>query len=115
MNLITVCLALIGIPARKAWNSWQQRRTDAKILNRLANATKEQIKKRKDEHERCAICIKFMSSAKVTQCGHYFHYNCLRKCLHKNASNTCPLCRKPMGLIKEQNEGNVARNVTVSP
>ncbi len=112
--MTTVYLAIIGIPARKAWNSWQQRRTDAKILNKLADATKKQTKKQKDENECCAICRKYMSSAKVTQCGHYFHYNCLRNWLHKSASDTCPMCKKPMGLIKEKNEGNVARNVAVS-
>ena len=62
---------LIGIPARKAWNSWQQRRTDAKILNRLANATKEQIKKRKDEHERCKNKIHVERKGDTIDDGHF--------------------------------------------
>ncbi len=68
MFLTTVIgLVLTWIPTIKAWNPWQQRRTDAKILNK-----------------------------------------------HANDTETNGIDKKPMGLIKEKNEGNVARNVAVS-
>ncbi|CAL4061532.1 unnamed protein product [Meganyctiphanes norvegica] len=39
----------------------------------------------------CAICLYFMSSARVTPCFHYFHADCLRQCLRE--SNKCPICQ----------------------
>lgn len=41
----------------------------------------------------CAVCLGSMKSARVTPCAHYFHADCLRRCLA--ASDRCPICVRP--------------------
>lgn len=38
----------------------------------------------------CAVCLGAMRSARVTPCAHFFHADCLRKCLAN--SDRCPIC-----------------------
>ncbi|XP_056006562.1 RING finger protein 145-like [Ostrea edulis] len=63
------------------------RRDAFKKLNVLETATNEQIQKCDDV---CSICIRQMSSAKITPCGHLFHETCLKKWIY--VRDSCPLC-----------------------
>lgn len=41
---------------------------------------------------KCAICLDdIIRNAKITQCGHIFHNNCL--CNWSKIKNNCPVCR----------------------
>lgn len=53
--------------------------------------------KRKDV---CAICFSELSSqeARITQCGHIYHFTCLRKWLY--LQDTCPLCHQQISSSK---------------
>ncbi|XP_047495282.1 protein TRC8 homolog isoform X3 [Penaeus chinensis] len=39
----------------------------------------------------CAICLTPMTCARITPCQHFFHADCLRRCL--KGSNKCPICQ----------------------
>lgn len=41
----------------------------------------------------CAVCLGTMKSARVTPCAHFFHADCLRRCLA--TSDRCPICVRP--------------------
>lgn len=99
-NELVYCMISILVPAIRNYNDWQRRREDGQKLNGLDDATKEQLKIHKDQDGVCPICLKFMSSAKITRCGHYFHYSCLRKLLLGTTS--CPMCRRK--IIRNEGE-----------
>jgi uncharacterized membrane protein len=46
----------------------------------------------KKHSEPCPVCLVTMVSAKITQCGHIFHEDCLDLCLQRKP--TCPVCRQ---------------------
>ncbi|XP_068246925.1 protein TRC8 homolog [Palaemon carinicauda] len=39
----------------------------------------------------CAVCLTAMSCARITPCQHFFHADCLRRCLKE--SYKCPICQ----------------------
>ncbi|KAK7076390.1 hypothetical protein SK128_007187, partial [Halocaridina rubra] len=39
----------------------------------------------------CAICLTIMTCARITPCQHFFHADCLRRCLKE--SYKCPICQ----------------------
>nr|XP_045609983.1 uncharacterized protein LOC123765449 isoform X1 [Procambarus clarkii]XP_045609984.1 uncharacterized protein LOC123765449 isoform X1 [Procambarus clarkii] len=45
----------------------------------------------RDHDDVCAICLARMSCARITQCQHFFHADCLRRCLKE--SHKCPICQ----------------------
>ncbi|KAK8749561.1 hypothetical protein OTU49_015432 [Cherax quadricarinatus] len=45
----------------------------------------------RDHDDVCAICLTHMSCARITQCQHFFHADCLRRCLKE--SHKCPICQ----------------------
>ena len=45
---------------------------------------------RVNKHETCSICLS-PSTDSALQCGHGFHWDCVREWLDSN--NTCPICR----------------------
>ncbi|XP_045502678.1 uncharacterized protein LOC123699707 [Colias croceus] len=59
-------------------------------LARFRRATVEELSTLEDV---CAVCLGAMKSARVTPCAHFFHADCLRKCLA--ASDRCPICVRP--------------------
>ncbi|XP_026760560.2 uncharacterized protein LOC113519628 [Galleria mellonella] len=59
-------------------------------LARFRRATAEELATLEDV---CAVCLGSMRSARVTPCAHFFHADCLRKCLA--ASDRCPICVRP--------------------
>ncbi|XP_056006564.1 RING finger protein 145-like isoform X2 [Ostrea edulis] len=67
------------------------RRDAVKKLNALETATNEQIRNCDDV---CSICIRQMSSAKITPCGHLFHETCLKKWIC--VRDSCPLCLRKL-------------------
>ncbi|CAC5380738.1 RNF145 [Mytilus coruscus] len=68
------------------WNELKRRRTAVHRLSFLQNATQEQLHLFNDV---CAICLRNMTSAKITPCNHYFHESCFKKMviLERNVSN----------------------------
>lgn len=81
------------------WKTFLSRRNAMKKLKQLSDATKDELENLQDL---CAICFESMSSAKVTQCGHYFHASCLQKWLYRQS--TCPLCHKDILLISNEKD-----------
>ncbi|KFM79084.1 Protein TRC8-like protein, partial [Stegodyphus mimosarum] len=77
----------IWVQTTKIWESHLLRQSAKQDLSFLQDATKEQLKNKKDV---CPICFQELITAKVTTCNHFFHKICLRKWL--NEQNTCPLC-----------------------
>ncbi|KAG7160514.1 uncharacterized protein LOC121876290 [Homarus americanus] len=51
-------------------------------------ATRSEVK---DHDDVCAICLTPMTCARITPCQHFFHADCLRRCLKE--SNKCPICQ----------------------
>lgn len=80
----------IWCEAQKGFRIYCQRKTASKKIMSLSDATEEQLKSRNDDV--CSICYEGLESAKVTNCGHYFHAVCLRKWLY--VQNTCPMCHE---------------------
>lgn len=59
-------------------------------LSKFRRATTEELSTLEDV---CAVCLGTMRHARVTPCAHFFHADCLRKCL--SASDRCPICVRP--------------------
>lgn len=59
-------------------------------LARFRRATTDELATLEDV---CAVCLGTMKSARVTPCAHFFHADCLRKCLAN--SDRCPICVRP--------------------
>ncbi|KAL4703268.1 hypothetical protein ACJJTC_009243 [Scirpophaga incertulas] len=59
-------------------------------LVKFRRATAEELSMLEDV---CAVCLGNMSSARVTPCAHFFHADCLRRCL--TTSDRCPICVRP--------------------
>lgn len=59
-------------------------------LARFRRATPDELSTLEDV---CAVCLGTMKSARVTPCAHFFHADCLRRCLA--ASDRCPICVRP--------------------
>ncbi|KAK4314029.1 hypothetical protein Pmani_014648 [Petrolisthes manimaculis] len=51
-------------------------------------ATQSEVQQHDDV---CAVCLTPMTSARVTPCQHFFHADCLRRCLKE--SYKCPICQ----------------------
>ena len=96
----------IWVKAGDAWTIFIARRTAAVKLSFLANATKEELEERE---EPCPICLDSMVEAKVTQCRHLFHSNCLRKWLYIRAS--CPLCHQDVLVNKVKEDWQLLQNL----
>lgn len=59
-------------------------------LARFRRATTEELSTLEDV---CAVCLGTMKAARVTPCAHFFHADCLRRCL--STSDRCPICVRP--------------------
>ncbi|KAI5643197.1 zinc finger, c3HC4 type (RING finger) domain-containing protein [Phthorimaea operculella] len=59
-------------------------------LSRFRRATPEELSTLEDV---CAVCLGSMKSARVTPCAHFFHADCLRRCLA--TTDRCPICVRP--------------------
>lgn len=60
------------------------------VLSRFRRATSLELSSLEDV---CAVCLTPMRAARVTPCAHYFHADCLRRCLAE--SDRCPICVRP--------------------
>ncbi|KAJ1406750.1 Zinc finger, RING-type [Sesbania bispinosa] len=71
----------------------------------LPDATTEELRAYDDE---CAICREPMAKAKKLNCNHLFHLACLRSWLDQGLTEmyTCPTCRKPLFVGRQENETN---------
>ncbi|KAM7376323.1 hypothetical protein PAMP_006065 [Pampus punctatissimus] len=79
----------VWLRAQSGWRSFLLRQEAAKKINSLPRATAQQLQQHNDV---CSICFQEMSSAVITNCGHFFHGNCLRKWLY--VQETCPMCHQ---------------------
>jgi E3 ubiquitin-protein ligase RNF139 len=86
---ILYCYDKIWERLHGAWKKFLLRKDAMKKLNALKTATREKIQ---DYDDVCSICIRQMSSAKITPCGHLFHETCLKKWIY--VRDSCPLCNK---------------------
>lgn len=69
----------IWFVAKAGWSTFMQRRMAVKKIDKLHDATAEELASLEDV---CAICYHQMENAKFTPCKHYFHAICLRKWLY---------------------------------
>lgn len=72
---------------REAWSKLMEARG---LLTRFRRAASAELATLEDV---CAVCLGSMKAARVTPCAHYFHADCLRRCLV--ASDRCPICVRP--------------------
>lgn len=63
----------------EGWRIFIQRRTAVNKIESLTDATIIQLSEFNDV---CAICRQKMKSAKITNCNHYFHSECLLKWIY---------------------------------
>jgi hypothetical protein len=42
----------------------------------------------------CMVCFEDMTEAALLPCKHFFHEECLRQWIIKNANHFCPKCKK---------------------
>ena len=64
-----------------------------KLLSRVdmfPEATDEEIHKASDK---CIFCLDQLTKAKRINCGHLFHYKCLRGYFENSSNPKCPTCR----------------------
>ena len=59
------------------------------------------IKKGELLENECVICLNEMKEHILLNCNHKFHMNCLATWLMNNRNKTCPLCRIPDIIVKE--------------
>lgn len=93
VNLVILCLNTFVTYQRmtERFGEYKRRKAAVRRLALLADATKEQLESFEDV---CAICLRGMTSAKVTPCRHLFHSSCLKKWTY--VRETCPLCNKTL-------------------
>merc|ERR1711871_890909 len=75
----------------KKYNTFRQYRAlVANMDSRFPDATPEQL-----ADEECVICREPMTEGKVLDCGHVFHFRCIRKWLAYPQGDfpRCPHCR----------------------
>ena len=101
--LIIHCYFNVWQRLQVGWKSYLLRREASKKVDRLRDATKEELETLNDI---CCVCYQSMSQAKITNCGHYFHAICLRKWLY--VQEKCPMCHKEIQYenIVETDPGN---------
>jgi hypothetical protein len=58
-----------------------------------------------DTESPCAVCLYEGSNNAALQCGHTFHWACVRPWL--DMRNTCPLCKRTQSRICLDDKGNV--------
>lgn len=73
--------------AWKGWSTFSKRRMASIKINCLRDATREELIELDDL---CSICFQKFDQAKITDCNHYFHANCLTRWLY--FQDTCPIC-----------------------
>ncbi|XP_023333019.1 RING finger protein 145 isoform X3 [Eurytemora carolleeae] len=88
------------------WATYMSRRETKKRLSELLDATNDELEAHADV---CIICYMQMQSAKKTECGHFFHSNCLKRWLY--VQDNCPMCRAPIiHLINDEHNENSAQD-----
>jgi len=86
--LILACFFNIRLKYRElSDNHITPLKQELSILSAYRQASFTELAKHDDV---CAVCLYFMSSARVTPCFHFFHADCLRRCLRE--SSKCPIC-----------------------
>jgi len=59
-------------------------------VKRFPDATPEEIAEANDV---CIFCLDHLEEAKKINCGHLFHYHCLREYFETSSNPKCPTCR----------------------
>ncbi|KAJ8557152.1 hypothetical protein K7X08_002777 [Anisodus acutangulus] len=66
-----------------------------KVISELLKQRKYQSTKMHDVNDSCCVCLDTYSDREVLgkiDCGHEFHYHCIRKWL--KIKNSCPICKR---------------------
>ncbi|KAB7507867.1 RING finger protein [Armadillidium nasatum] len=74
-------------------NHWQPLVCELVRLMQFRSANKEEIMELDDV---CAICLQPMKTARITPCRHFFHADCLRRCLKQATNQSCPICKQDL-------------------
>ncbi|XP_047994412.1 uncharacterized protein LOC125232699 isoform X2 [Leguminivora glycinivorella] len=90
LALLLLYLNVIVHGRHRLGEALQKLREACGSLARFRRATAEELSTLEDV---CAVCLGVMRSARVTPCAHFFHADCLRRCLA--ASDRCPICVRP--------------------
>lgn len=83
-----VCVWVVA--RHRVGESWRRLAEARGSLARFRQATRCELATLEDV---CAVCLAPMRSARVTPCAHFFHADCLRRCLA--ATDRCPVCVRP--------------------
>lgn len=87
--LIIHCYFNVWQRLQCGWKTFLLRREAVEKIESLPEATDEELSQHNDV---CAICFQSLTSARITNCGHFFHGCCLRKWLY--VKDSCPLCHQ---------------------
>lgn len=61
-----------------------------KRIDKFNDASPEEIH---EANDKCIFCLDHLTQAKKINCGHLFHYKCLRDYFQQSNDNKCPTCR----------------------
>jgi phosphomevalonate kinase len=74
----------------KTFSGFLESRKLVSKVNTFPTATQEEIHKANDK---CIFCLETLTEAKKINCGHLFHYKCLRSYFENSINPKCPTCR----------------------
>lgn len=77
----------IWCEAKNGWAAFMKRRNAVNKIASIPDATAKELEEHDDV---CTICFQVLTSAKITECKHFYHEVCLRKWLY--VQDSCPLC-----------------------
>lgn len=98
------------------WNCFsgylESRKLVSKV-NSFPNATAEDIQKASDK---CIFCLEALTEAKKINCGHLFHYKCLRSYFENSTNPKCPTCRATIDekIVHHPKSEHITQNVASS-
>ena len=82
-----------------------------KLLSKVSLFPDASIEEIHNANDKCIFCLDHLTEAKRINCGHLFHYKCLRSYFENSNSPKCPTCRAD---IDEKIIPQQARNEQIS-
>lgn len=98
------------------WNCFSGYLESRKLVSKVngfPNATAEDIQKASDK---CIFCLEALTEAKKINCGHLFHYKCLRSYFENSSNPKCPTCRATIDekIVHHPKSEHITQNVASS-
>lgn len=81
----------VFLPLKEMDRYWKVLHQERLCLIKYRFASRRELKERDDD---CPVCLQRMKCARVTPCNHFFHGDCLRRCLKDKL--LCPLCKQQL-------------------